>query len=268
VQNNSAPAADGERTTVAVTPSEPADDPIRRLLGAPTDPVRRFGLRHWLGLVGLVAAIAVAAFVMPPLITPAAPPARHPAADPVWSNQSAPVSSSPSSAATASEPATTVSESATVGSEPATTTPPGALSTQEPKTVKSSPPTPGETTQKFTPITVQAENASLSGGAAVADCGTCEAGARVRYIGRVDVHATVPSAGAYDLTVVYEVEGTRGLAVSIDGNPPVATRRVTGQDWTTPLTLTVSAVLPAGSVDIGLFGDAGNAPDIDAVTIS
>jgi hypothetical protein len=271
VQNDSASAAAGEHTTIAVAPSEPTNDPIRRLLGAPTDPVRRFGLRHWLGLLGLAVVITVAAFVMPSLITPGAPPpTRHPAAAPMWPSQA--VSASPPSTATASKPTTPANEPATVVSEPVSAALPGTLSTPKPKappkTAKPSAAAPSKTTHKFTSITVQAENASLSNGATKVDCGTCQAGARVRYVGRVDVRVTVPNPGTYDLTVVYEAAGSRVLAVSINGNPPVASRQVTGRDWTTPLTLTVSAALPAGSIDIGLFADTGNAPDIDAVTIS
>jgi hypothetical protein len=117
-------------------------------------------------------------------------------------------------------------------------------------------------------MVMQAEDGSLSGGATVADCDTCVAGARVRYVGRVDVRATIPSAGTYDVTVVYEVDGKRRLDVSINGEPPIAARTVTGSNWTTPQMLTVRTTLPAGSIDIGLYGDDSNGPDLDAVTIS
>jgi hypothetical protein len=264
-QSESAPGAGGEHTTV-VTPSEPGDDHIRRLLGEPPDPVSRFGLRQGLGLLGLVAAIVAAAFVMPPLIAPTNPAAPPPGAAPLRSDPSPAVSSPRASATRASEPPTAASQPDTI------TTMPLALATQQPKdsnkNTRSAPSGPGKATAKFTPITVQAEDASLSRGAARVDCGTCEGGARVRYVGRVDVRATIPSSGTYDLTVVYEVDGSRGLVVSINGNPPIATRKVIGQDWKTPRAVTLSAALPAGSIDIALSGDPGNAPDIDAVTIS
>jgi hypothetical protein len=115
---------------------------------------------------------------------------------------------------------------------------------------------------------MQAETGSLSEGAAAVDCDTCASGARVRYVGRVDVRARIPSPATYHLTVVYETDGRRQLAVSIDHGAPIASRTVTGRGWTAPVKLTLKAALPAGTVDIGLYADRGNAPDIDAVTIS
>jgi len=125
-------------------------------------------------------------------------------------------------------------------------------------------------TKAFTPITVQAEasTSALSGGAAEVACGTCRAGARVRYLGRVDIHATVPVSGTRTITIVYEADGIRGFDVSINGGPPVTTLWVTGTDWTTPKSIAVTTSIPVGSVDIGLYGEAGNPPDLDAVTIS
>jgi len=125
-------------------------------------------------------------------------------------------------------------------------------------------------TKAFTPITVQAEasTSTLSGGAAKVDCGTCRAGARVRYLGRVDIHTTVPVSGTRTITFAYEADGTRSFDVSINGGPPVTTLTVTGTDWTTPRSITVTTSIPAGSVDIGFYEDAGNPPDLDAVTIS
>jgi hypothetical protein len=262
VNNKSLSEADGARVTIAGSDCEPAADPVQRLLGATADPVRSFALRHWLVVLSLASAVALAAFVVPPLIDPATPSPRHPATAPLWSGQRSPASS-------ASSPATTASESPTVISAPAPPTPSEVSGTRKPKpSPRPSLSVSAETTRRFTSVTVQAENASLSGGASTVDCDTCEGGARVRYVGRVDVHATIPSSGLFDLTVVFETDGKRQLAVSINDGPPVVSQAVTGRGWTVPQKLTVRAALPAGSVDIGLYGDTGNAPDIDAVTIS
>lgn len=78
------------------------------------------------------------------------------------------------------------------------------------------PPGWGGYPKKFRPSTIQAGNGSLSGGADAVACDTCSAGARVRYVGRVDVPATIPFPGTYDATVAYEVDGSRRMGASID----------------------------------------------------
>lgn len=271
MQRDSAPEVDGDHPTVALSHPEPADDdPVRRLLGGPPDPVRQMGLRHWLGIFGLVAAIAAAAFVLPPLITSGAPPAplslTAPQGSSAWSPSAAaepstsPVTS-PSAAAPTTAPTTRGSSGSSGAAAPTTAPAPAAKATTR---------AAGTTAGKFSAITVQAEapTSTLTDGAAVVACATCEAGARVRYVGRVVIHTTVSESGTRHLTVVYETDGTRSFDVFINGGTSVATSTVTGTDWTTPHSVTVSASIPAGSVDIGLYGYAGNAPDFDAVTIS
>jgi len=270
VQRDSAPEVDGNYPTVAVSHPEPAgDDPVRRLLGEPPDPVRQMGLRHWLGIFGLVAAIAAAAFVLPPLITSGAPSAPQTLGAPQWPSAGSASAAvlPPASAATSPSPAAPKTAPTTGGSSgnsraAAPTSPPAP-------TAKATTRAAGTTTGRFSAITVQAEasTSTLTDGAVVVDCATCEAGARVRYVGRVDIHTTVSQAGTRHLTIVYETNGTRSFDVSINGGAAVATS-VTGTDWTTPKSVTVSASIPAGAVDIGLYGYAGNAPDFDAVTIS
>jgi hypothetical protein len=257
---------------VVITPSEPADDPVRQLLGGAPDPLPRLGLRHWLGVLGLVAAIAVAAFVVPPLLAPATPPASRSVVVPVTSAPPHPVlppsppgtaPTSPATAAPTARPTRTAGPTWT-GRPPWTGWPaPGGVVTKPP-----TPPGWGGFPTRFRPVTLQAENGSLSDGADAVDCGTCSAGARVRYVGRVDVPARIPFPGTYDVTVVYEVDGSRSLGMSIDDTPVLTSRKVSGSDWTTPLRLTLRAALPAGLISIGFNGSGGNAPDIDAVTIA
>lgn len=267
MQRDSAPEVGGDHPAVALSHPEPADDdPVRRLLGGPPDPVRHLGLRHWLGIFGLVAAIAAAAFVLPPLITSGAPAEPHSLTTPQWSPAATPsTAAAPSTgAATSPPPARPTTASPTRGSAASS----GAAAPAPAPTAKASTRATGTTPGKFSAITVQAEASTLTEGASVVDCATCEAGARVRYVGRVDIHTTISQSGTRHLTIVYETNGTRSFAVSINGGAAIATTSVTGSDWITPQSVTLSATIPAGSVDIGLYGYAGNAPDFDAVTIS
>ncbi|WP_433534615.1 hypothetical protein ACQPZK_20830 [Micromonospora sp. CA-249363] len=275
MHSNSAPGVDGEPTTPALVPSGPADDSFRRLLGNPPDPVTRFGFRHWLGLLALVGTTAVAAVVMPTVLTTAAPDADRPVAMPSSVAPSAvppPVAlpsattSSPNARAPSPGPAGTADDRGSTASAPGTT----AAATARPPTTRPARPDPGPggTTERFSGITVEAETGSLSGGASVTACAACRGGARVRYLGRVDIRVTIPTPGAYDVTVFYGVVGARKLDISISGGSPIPTQTVSGTSWSTPTSVTVRATLPAGPVDIGLHAAAGNAPDIDAVAIS
>jgi hypothetical protein len=275
VHRNAGPDLDDELTRLVMDSSGPAGDPLRPLLGSMASPVRNLDLHHWLGLLGLVAAIAVTAFVVPPLVIPvesSAPSATAPLSH-TWLP-----SVLPSSTPVIQLPPVAPSGTLTTAPTAASTTgrdsrlPRTGTRKVEPQTPQAttgeSLPASTKATKKATSITMQAESGSLSEGAAVVACGTCESGARVRYLGRVDVHPTIPSAGTYEITVTYEVDGVRQLAVSINDRPPISTRTVAGSSWTTPLKMTFKTALPAGPVDIGLHADDGNAPDIDAVTIS
>jgi hypothetical protein len=271
VHSDSAPGADGQLAKHAVTPPDPADDPVRRLAEGPPAPVRRLGPRHWLAGLGLVAGIAAVAFVLPQLIDPATSPTPRNGAAPLGSTLPSPVQPAAPSTTDPSGPAVTGTPSrAPTPADATRPTVPGATTERTPPhgTTRASAPAAGATTHKFTPITLQAEAGSLSDGAAAVDCDTCASGARVRYVGRVDVRARIPSPGTYHLTVVYEADGQRHLTVSIDHGAPIASRAVTGSGWAAPVKLTLQAALPAGTVDIGLYADHGNAPDIDAVMIS
>jgi hypothetical protein len=268
VQSDSAPALDGDRTKVAGDQPEVTGDPVRHLLDGPPALVRLLRLRHWAGLLALVAAVGVTAFVIPPMLSAQAPAAlspQHP--QPPSRTPSAAAPGLPAAAASSPAPSVTAPPATTPG--PASAQPTGAA---QPTAGRSSATaTPRHTTPAgvvFTPISVQAEASgnTLSEGAAEVDCATCDGGARVRWVGRVDVHLTVPVAGTRKITIECEVNGTRSFDVSINGDP-VALVKVTGTDWSTPRSATATASIPAGSVDIGLYGDAGNAPDFDKITI-
>lgn len=121
----------------------------------------------------------------------------------------------------------------------------------------------------FTPISVEAEApGNLLNGAQVASCVTCDGGARVRYIDDVnylEVYVTLPEAGTRTVSVRYESDGDRRMAVRINDGPTTV-HPVTGSGgWETPATVTFEAHLPAGRVAIRF---SGQSPDIDRVIVS
>jgi hypothetical protein len=121
----------------------------------------------------------------------------------------------------------------------------------------------------FTPVVVQAESSAntLSGGAAVTDCATCDGGARVRYLGRVTVHLEVTVAGTRSVTAEYEADGDRVLELSVNGGTAVSAA-ASGTDWTTPHTHTFTVPVPSGSVDLAFYcAEGGSPPDLDKITI-
>ncbi len=119
----------------------------------------------------------------------------------------------------------------------------------------------------FRPVTVQAEAATLSGGAVAVDCATCDGGARVRYLGRVGVTVPVPVAGPRTVTVVYEADGVRSLAVTINGTRATVVT-TSGSGWTVPRTVTFTVAFPAGTVNVGFEQGDGNGPDVDRISIN
>jgi len=121
--------------------------------------------------------------------------------------------------------------------------------------------------------TVQAEASgnTLSGAAVVASCSACSGGAKVRFIGNntsnyaVVNNLTAGTAGNHQLTITYEVDGTRTFDLSVNGGPTIAVS-CTGTDFNTPATTTVTVSLNAGSNSIKFFNTSAYAPDLDAVT--
>jgi hypothetical protein len=173
-----------------------------------------------------------------------------------------PISASPAASVSLSPASATVSPAAALtGTAPAANT--GGVATTQATA------TPSPT---FTPISVQAEASgnTLTDGAAVVSCDTCDGGARVQYVflGRkVIVYATANIAGNRTVTVTYETSGPRTLKVSINGGA-VNSFDVDGTSWVTPLRLSFTAAIPAGSISVTLTNDDGYAPDVDKVTIT
>src|SRR6266511_393104 len=126
--------------------------------------------------------------------------------------------------------------------------------------------------QRCSSTTIQAETAILHGSAAVASCSTCSGGAKVRFIGgssnnyatfTVDANA----AGSRQLTIGYELDGSRSFFVSVNGGAAVEVP-VTGTSWSTPATRTITVALNAGANTVRFFNNTANAPDLDYITIA
>jgi hypothetical protein len=151
---------------------------------------------------------------------------------------------------------------------PTPTTSPGQTPT--PGATPTPTPTPGPT-GSFTPVTIEAESATLGVNVVKAACSGCSGGFKVRFIGPGtghDVTFTINSAvaGARQMVVSFEVAGTRDYQISVNGT--VVSLSCTGGSWSSPATRSVTITLKAGSNTIRFFNDAANAPDLDKISIT
>jgi alpha-L-fucosidase len=121
-------------------------------------------------------------------------------------------------------------------------------------------------------VEAEASGNTLSGAAVVASCAACSGGAKVRFIGNsasnfaVLNNVTAAGSGNHQLTITYEVNGTRTFDLSVNGGATIAVS-CTGTDFNTPATTTVTVPLNAGSNTIKFFNASAYAPDLDAVTV-
>jgi alpha-L-fucosidase len=134
---------------------------------------------------------------------------------------------------------------------------------------------PGGGTPPPPPSTIEAEASgnTLSGAAVVSSCSACSGGAKVRFIGNnssnyeIVNNVNVATAGSHQLTITYEVNGTRTFDLSVNGGATIAVN-CTGTDFNSPATTTVSVNLNAGNNTIKFFNNSAYAPDLDAVSVS
>jgi hypothetical protein len=153
---------------------------------------------------------------------------------------------------------------------------PGGIPTDPGTPTQTPTQTPTTPPATFNPVTVQAESAALSGGAysSTSGCTACMGGAKVRNVGKtsstvngaVTVSVTAPAAADFKLTISFEVSGSRGLSVDVNGG---GTRNLTltGTSWGNPATTTVVVPLRAGANTIRFDNAAASAPDLDAIKI-
>jgi alpha-L-fucosidase len=125
------------------------------------------------------------------------------------------------------------------------------------------------------PSTVEAEASgnTFTGQAAPATCSACSGGGKVKFIGNGTANTatvnniTVTSAGSHQLTITYELNGSRTFDLSVNGGATIAVP-LTGTDFNTPATATVTVTLNAGANSVKFFNNSAWAPDLDAVTVS
>jgi hypothetical protein len=121
-------------------------------------------------------------------------------------------------------------------------------------------------------VTVEAESATLGGGAQTAGCPGCLGHAKVRWIGNggsvtITVNG-VASAGTYPMTITYEMVGSRTYYIRVNAAPPSQVSLTSSAtDWSTPVSVTVQIALVAGTNAITFYNPTGNAPDLDQVTV-
>ncbi|MBT0771455.1 hypothetical protein KIH74_21135 [Kineosporia sp. J2-2] len=169
-------------------------------------------------------------------------------------------------------PTTTVS--ASVRARPTATSVPASsslVSTATPRARRTTETTTTQPAPTFSPVTVAAADASVSGGAAVVECSGCRSGSRVAYLeGTRAVTLTlsgVPVAGARQLTIVYESDNLRDLTVTVNGDSRTLTSLPGAGDWVTPATVTVGIELTKGTNTLVFANPAGPAPDLDQFVI-
>jgi hypothetical protein len=103
--------------------------------------------------------------------------------------------------------------------------------------------------------------------------GACSGGAKIRFIGNgTSNHVTlngvqVPAAGTYTLTIFGYTDELRTFSLSVNGGATLSVG-MQGPDWITPVSVTRTVSLRAGSNSIKLFNNAAYAPDLDRVIVS
>ncbi|WNV85560.1 hypothetical protein [Umezawaea sp. Da 62-37] len=213
-----------------------------------------------LGWTALAAGVAATAVLVPPLIVPSPPVASPPpsAAPPAVVPPAAAPPSVVTSSFVVTAPAVTLSAAAPPAGSAAAEPPPPVTSSRPPA---------------FESVTVHAADpANLRTGARVIECATCRGGSRVGYIGGPNILAIpvtgVIAAGNRTLTIVYETEEPRTLAVAVNDGT-AQTRLLTGAaSLLIPATTSVEVFVPAGTSWIKFFNDTGSAPDINEIVLS
>ncbi|MGW7525913.1 NPCBM/NEW2 domain-containing protein [Streptomyces sp. NPDC054783] len=118
----------------------------------------------------------------------------------------------------------------------------------------------------------EAPGSTMAGAANLRRCPACSDGQAVGYIGNgpanyVTVNdVTANSDGNQKLTNKYLLSGTRSFFVSVNGGADQQVT-LTGTDWNTVATASITVPLKAGSNTIKCHNDTAYAPDLDAISI-
>jgi hypothetical protein len=140
-------------------------------------------------------------------------------------------------------------------------------------------------------VTYEAEEGALAGSAAESTCPeaytkvssgssddgattfACSGGAKVRFIGNGSGNSVtfnnvnVASAGSYGLAVWAVTNEPRTFYLNVNGSNK-GSLTVTGPDWHTPVSVTTTVALRAGSNSIRFYNDADFTADLDRIIVS
>jgi len=115
---------------------------------------------------------------------------------------------------------------------------------------------------------------TLAGGAVAATCSTCYGGDKVGYVGEGGTltfnDVTAPTAGTYDVTIIY-CDGSatgRQATVSVNGGSPQTVSFTPTGSFTTVGAMTVPLALTAGTNTIELANPTAYAPDFDEIIVA
>ena len=113
---------------------------------------------------------------------------------------------------------------------------------------------------------------TLAGGAVLASCSTCSGGEKVGFVGNGGTltfnNITAPTAGTYNVTIVYCTGNVRPAMVSVNGGTPQALSFASTGSFNTTGTMTVPLSLNAGNNTIE-FGDPNAyTPDFDRIIVA
>jgi hypothetical protein len=115
---------------------------------------------------------------------------------------------------------------------------------------------------------------TLAGGAVVQSCSTCYGGEKVGYVGEGGTltfnGVTVPSAGTYNVTLIY-CDGSstgRQADISSDGGTPQLLSFTPTGSFTTVGAMTVPIALTAGANTIELANPSAYAPDFNEIIVA
>lgn len=129
------------------------------------------------------------------------------------------------------------------------------------------PPPPGPTSYE-----AEASTNTIAGGARVSSCSACSGGKKVGYVGSGGTltfnNVSVPSDGAYNVTIAYlDGEGRQAYA-SVDGGAGQVLQFTSTGDFNTLGTKTIQLQLHSGSNTIELSNPSAYAPDFDRILVA
>jgi hypothetical protein len=112
----------------------------------------------------------------------------------------------------------------------------------------------------------------IGGGAYLTNSPELSGGVKAVYVGMGGTvtfnHVVVPTAGAYNVTFLYENGGaSRNANISVNGSNTMAVAFGGSGSWTTLASKTIAVTLPAGSNSIAIANPTAYAPDFDSLVV-